>query len=120
MSIGLKEQLQGKVLEVDVTGKLTKEDYARFVPQVEEEIRRAGKVRILFRMHDFHGWEMAAAWEDTKFGFRHYSDIERLAVVGEKRWQKGMATFCKPFTKAKIRYFPIEQEADARAWLEEE
>jgi len=24
---------------------------------------------------------------------------------GEKKWQKGMSQFCRPFTTAKIRYF---------------
>lgn len=56
-------------------------------------------------MHDFHGWELAAAWEDTKFSMRHFHDSERLAMVGEKAWQHWMAVFCKPFTKADVRYF---------------
>ena len=51
-------------------------------------------------MHDFHGWTASAAWEDTKFGVRHFHDIERLAMVGETKWQHGMAIFCKPFTTA--------------------
>ena len=68
-------------------------------------------------MHDFHGWEMAAAWEDTKFGMRHFHDIERLAMVGEKAWQHGMSVFCKPFTKAKIRYFDSSEAAEADRWI---
>jgi hypothetical protein len=31
-----------------------------------------------------------------------------------------MAAFCKPFTKAQIRYFDIRQLEDARQWLESE
>jgi hypothetical protein len=30
-----------------------------------------------------------------------------------------MATFCKPFTKATIRYFHHTDAAEARKWLEE-
>jgi hypothetical protein len=41
-------------------------------------------------------------------------------VVGEKKWEQGMATFCKPFTKAKIRYFDIAQIEDARQWIASE
>ena len=26
-------------------------------------------------------------------------------MVGETKWQHGMATFCKPFTRAKVQYF---------------
>ena len=56
-------------------------------------------------------------WEDTKFALNHLSDIERLAMVGEKKWQEGMATFCKPFTRATIKYFEHADEAAAQGWL---
>jgi len=70
-------------------------------------------------MHDFHGETAPALWEDTKFGVRHFHDIERLAIVGEKKWQKALAVFCKPFTTAIVRYFEAGQLGGARAWLEE-
>jgi hypothetical protein len=40
-------------------------------------------------------------------------------MVGEKKWQQGMATFCKPFTKAALRYFDHADAAEARKWLGE-
>jgi hypothetical protein len=106
-------------LEVRVTGKLTKEVYQELVPIVDNQIEQFGKLRILFTMHDFHGWTAGALWEDTKFDLKHWKDIERLAIVGEKEWEHGMATFCKPFTTAKIKYFDHSQLAEARAWLAE-
>ncbi len=44
------------------------------------------------------------------------SDIERVAVVGDKKWEKEMVVACQPFTKAKIRYFGdrIGQRLDYR------
>lgn len=102
---------------IHVSGRLSKEDYERFVPEVERRIQEHGKVRILFDMQDFHGWDVAALWEDTKFAYRHYGDIERLAVIGEKAWQKGMTTFCKPFTQAEIRYFERGEADQAREWI---
>lgn len=49
---------------------------------------------------------------------KHMSDIERIAMVGEKRWQHGMAIFCKSFIKAEVRYFD-HAAAEARTWLGE-
>jgi len=74
---------------------------------------------VLFDMTGFHGWEVAAMWEDTKFAIKHFADIDRMAVVGEKRWQQGMATFCKPFTKATVRSSITPMPAAARKWLAE-
>ena len=117
MVSGLDLIADGNFLEVHVTGKLTKEAYHEFVPLVETMIVQHGKVRILFLMHDFHGWEMSAMWEDVKFDLKHFKDIERLAVVGESKWEKGMALFCKPFTTAKIQYFDAANIDEARVWL---
>ncbi len=119
MSIQLSEENGGKMLAVHVSGKLEAEDYERFVPEFERLAREHGKLRLLFEMSAFHGWEAGAAWEDLKFGVKHFADIERLAVVGEKKWQQGMATFVKPFTKAAVRYFDHAEAAEARKWLGE-
>lgn len=116
MAIELTEKNRGE-LEVSLTGKLIKQDYDTFVPAVDRAIEQYGKIRMLVVMRDFHGWTAGAAWEDTKFGARHFRDIERLAMVGETKWQHGMVLFCKPFTTAVVRYFGHDQIEVARAWL---
>jgi len=119
MSLQLTEEKDGKVLAVQVSGKLMKTDYERFVPEFERLIAQHGATRLLFDMTDFHGWEASAMWEDAKLGIRHFSNIERLAMVGETRWQHGMAIVCKPFTKATVRYFDQADRASAHAWVAE-
>jgi hypothetical protein len=117
VAIAVNEQDGGSILEVRVTGTLTKEDYQHFVPEVERLIDRHGKLRVLFDMHDFHGWSAGALWEDIKFDMKHFRDIDRLALVGERKWEAGMAGFCRPFTTAAIRYFDRAAAEDARRWL---
>ena len=107
-----------KVLVAHVSGKLVKSDYQHFVPEFERLVRLHGAVRGLFDMSGFHGWEVGALWEDIKFDVKHFADIERLAMVGENKWQHGMATFCKPFTKATIRYFDHADIGAAQEWLQ--
>ena len=119
MSIQLNEENGGKVLAVHVSGKLIKADYEHFVPEFERLVRQHGKLCLLFDMASFHGWEASAAWEDFKFGVEHFADIEKIAMVGEKSWQHGMANFCKPFTTATVRYFDHADAAEARKWLGE-
>ena len=119
MPIQLNEENDGKILVVHVSGKLAKTDYEHFVPEFERLVRQNGELRVLFDMTGLHGWEAGAAWEDFKFGVAHFADIERLAMVGEKKWQHGMATFYKPFTKATVRYFDHTDMAGARKWLDE-
>jgi len=115
--IELHEDEAAGLVAVRASGKLTKADYEQFVPEAERLIAEHGKIRVLFEMHDFHGWRAGAAWEDTKFGLKHFSDIERLAMVGERKWEKGMDIFCKPFTGAKVRYFDRGEIEQARQWI---
>lgn len=119
MPIRLNEDPSGPILVVQVSGRLMKEDYAEFVPAFEEQVRQHGKLHILFDMSDFHGWEAGAAWEELKFGFDHFSDIKRLAMVGETRWQEVMAFFAQLFTSAEVHYFELTQLPAARQWLNE-
>jgi hypothetical protein len=120
MAVTVTMENTGKYLVIDASEKLRREDYERLVPEVEHMMKDRGNVRMLFHMHNFHGWSAGAFWADAKFGVHHYRDIERIAVVGEKRWQRAMTTICRPFTQAKIRYFAGDQEELARQWLEEE
>jgi hypothetical protein len=109
----------GNQLEIHVSGKLTKEMYEEFVPLVEEAIREHGKLHMLFVMNNFSGWTAGALWDDLKFDLAHFRDVARLAIVGDRKWQRGMAVFCRPFTTAKIKYFHHADLEAARAWLEE-
>jgi ABC-type sulfate transport system substrate-binding protein len=119
MPIALSEQENGKVLTVDLVGTLAKEDYR---PLAEEFLRLAtkyGKIRVFLDMTRFHGWDMAALWQEIKFDVQHLNKMERLAVVGEKRWQQAIAAASKPFTSAEVRYFNAADGAQARQWLAE-
>jgi hypothetical protein len=116
------EQLTGladNVLGFKMSGKLHDQDYKTFVPLVDDAIARDGKVRMLAQFHDFHGWDAHALWDDVKFSTTHCTKIERIAIVGEKKWEEGMAKVCKPFTMAKIKYFDASQADEARQWLAE-
>jgi hypothetical protein len=103
-----------------LSGKLHDEDYKKFVPLVDAEIAKEGKVNVLAQFHDFHGWDAKALWDDIKFSTTHCTKIKRIALVGENSWQKWMATVCKPFTMAKIRYFDAAAIEAAKTWLGEE
>ena len=113
----LHEEADGKILVLHLSGKLTKEDFQQFLPKAERLIEAHGKIRVLCQMQDFQGWEFGAMWEDVKFELKHFADIERLALVGHHKWHAGMATFCRSFIKAKVRYFDGLDFRLAEEWI---
>lgn len=119
MTVALKEEDNGKLLIVTLSGKLIAEDYEHLGPEFERLVKEHGKLNVVVFMHGFHGWTLGALWDDIKFEFKHFAHIKRLAMVGERKWEAGMAVFCKPFTTAKIRYFDVAAADEALAWARE-
>ena len=117
MPIKINEVSGESFLVVHVWGELVKADYEHFLPKFAQLSRRPGKLRLLFDMIGFRGWEAGALWDEIKFDVKHANDFERVATVGDSTWEHAMATLIKPFTKAKTRYFDATQYAEARAWL---
>ncbi len=110
----------GNTIAVRASGKLTHEDYQNFLPQLEQQIKEFGKVSMLFEFDNFTGWELEAAKDDFKYGMKHLTDFERIAMVGDKGWEHWMALMAKPFLlSGKVRYFNRENLQDAWDWLRE-
>ena len=107
----------GAVLGFKLSGKLHDENYLQFVPLVESAIAARGKVRLLAQFEDFHGWDAHALWDDTVFSTKHCADVEKVAIVGDRAWEKWMAKVCQPFTRATVQYFDVHDIDRAWAWL---
>ena len=113
------DRSSGTVLGFRISGQLHDADYEHFVPVLDAAIREHGQVRLLAWLDDFQGWDAAALWDDVKFAAGHYSAVEKVALVGDKKWEEWMATVCKPFTAAAVKYFDQSQVDEAWAWAGE-
>ena len=108
-----------KIIGFKMSGKLHDEDYKTFVPEIEARMAGQTPVRLFAQLEDFHGWDMHSAWDDFKFGMKHYSDFERIAMVGDRKWEEWIVKIWKPFSKAKVKYFDASEVDDAWTWLKE-
>lgn len=115
--IKLEEQEDLKIVNLKFSDTLDKEDYELFVPQLENLMKHEDKVRILVELNEFKGLTPGALWEETKFTFKHFNDIDRIAVLGESRKEKIITEFTKPFTGAEVRFFHTAEIDEAKKWL---
>lgn len=111
------QQDEAGILEMKASGKLSKADYDRLMPEFERLAKAQGPLRLLVELDDFHGWEFSGLWEELKFDLTHQKDLGRAAIVGDKAWQDWGTRLSKPFFKAEIRYFDRRDTAAARTWL---
>lgn len=117
MPINIEFDEGSNALKVIAHGKLSREDYDEWAPKFTDMLAHHGKLNVLMEMRDFEGWDAGGLWEDIKFDVKHYDDVNRIALVGDKTWQKFMAPVCKPFTSAEVRHFPTSQLGEAEEWI---
>jgi hypothetical protein len=120
MMIEVLPKSQGKTLGVRFTGKATDEDYEKvFMPALENLIKEHGKIRCVYFMDEgFQGWELGAMWDDAKFGIKHKSDFEKVAVVGGPKWAEWCTKIASHFVSGETKTYPADQLDDAWSWVE--
>jgi len=111
---------EGNLVTVRVSQKLTEGDYETLIPAWQCLLEGKGSFRMLFVMEDFHGWEPGAAWDDFRFDIRHAREVERVALVDEKRWQKWLAKIGGVFMAERGRCFDLADLAEAERWVRAE
>lgn len=108
-----------QVVGLKLSGKLHDEDYRQFVPGWEIISTAEGKLRLLIQFEEFHGWDLQSAWDDLNFGLKRDLGFERIAVVGDRKWEKLVASFARPFIQAEVRYFDKSEVDAAWKWIRE-
>jgi len=101
----------GYVLCFRAEGKITEEDYTEhLIPDFHAALLTSpnDKVRLLIDIRgvELKNYNIGALWEDTKFGISETSKMERLAIIGEKRWEEVFVSLSKPFfPNCQIEFF---------------
>ncbi len=98
------------------------EDCENFSIEMLRLVRQHGKIRVLLQLNGFLGWDLSGYKENPGIDLKPLNHIEKVAMVGETTWQRGVRVLCKPLTSATVRYFDSdagEKSADARRWLNE-
>jgi len=112
----LKES-SGKAIGFRFRGELIDKEYKGFVAEVEAIIADQGKIRLLMVVDYPQEFDLKAAWDDLAFWIKHIKDIDRLAIVGQKEWEKWLELLEKPFIHTKVKYYKKSNIKDAWNWI---
>jgi hypothetical protein len=114
------EQDPDQLLVLRVSGELKKSELDAVQSDFVQKIAGPGTVKFLVLLENFTGWERNEAWGDTDFFFSHRNDFEKIAVVGDPRWEAQILAFAGAgLRKGPVKFFPEPAESEARAWLAE-
>lgn len=100
-------------------GKLTHDDYQKFLPTLEKLIEQEGQLSLLLELENFHGWELEAVRDDYQFARHHLDAFRRIAIVGDRGWEKWLTLLARPFIDTEVRFFTPDQLSEAWDWVRE-
>ncbi len=101
------------------SGLLKRSEFGATQNAAARAIDAGARPRVLAILEAFEGWEKGADWNDLEFMFTHGGEIAKIAIVGEPRWEMEALAFAGAgFRSAPVKFFPPDQLAAARAWLD--
>jgi hypothetical protein len=108
-------------IEFRFSGDVKQSDYeTTLIPAVETALETQDTIRILVIFDEsFSGFDLGAAWSDTKMGLSHWRGFDRVAVATDLGWLKIAMQGFAPLAPCPVRSFPLDQADDARRWLRE-
>lgn len=106
-----------KVLPVTASGKVTKEDYEKAIPELEKLLEEHGGLRFFVKLENVTGFELGALWEDLKFDRKHKNEFGKTAVVGDKTWEEWLTRVSGLFFSPEVKFFYADKEGEARDWV---
>jgi hypothetical protein len=115
--IEILEQTTETCLAIHFSGKVTGDEYQKFLDALEEKLQGTEKVDLVMELSgfDFHG-DFEAVKKDFKFGFGGYKKLHRAAFVGDQKWIEWFTRLVGPFTRTEEKHFPEGRLDEAVIW----
>lgn len=117
--IDLISDLPDNVVAIAASGQVSGADYEDvIIPLVENKISQYGTIRLLYHLGpQFKKFTTTALWDDTKVGFQHLKDFDRVAVVTDVAWIRTMIRVAGRTEAVEIRGFANEELDEAKSWI---
>ncbi len=112
--------LPDDILGIVVSGKVTKEDYDRINPVLEQHEQKYNEIKLFVDYQEFKWPTVNAMWEDLKVGFNYWGAIKAVAIVSKKEWLEDSADVMGTIMPGiKGEGFEPNERDKAISWLQE-
>jgi hypothetical protein len=109
---------EGDVLTARLIGKLDPDAYAGVNEEIDNLMSHAEHVRLVLDLRKFDGWSgLTALGDHLSLVREHYRIPERIAIVGDKAWQKMAGKIMSRFVNAQTKFFDSGDYDGAVAWV---
>jgi len=110
-------QQDAAIIEMEMAGEVTKQDYDAVVPQLNDAVDQHGAIRCLVHVHDLEGVEPSAVFKDLQWDWDNRQNVEKAAIVGEQSWLALAGQAADVIYSGDVKTFETSEMDAARAWL---
>ena len=113
-------QNDGNLVAIQFSGKLTHEEFETLEPMLDDQIDKdGGEICLLLDLREFDGYEdLHAMWEHFSVVRKHHGEVKRIALLGNKEWERRFAELAVRFVYADVGYFEDDDLAGAIEFLQ--
>jgi hypothetical protein len=108
------------IVAVRCSDRLTLEDFQCARTVVEDAIKLNEKICLIIEVTDIAFPTLKFFAKDFKFIFKHYKSIEKVAIIGNKAWQKCWFMLMRMTFDLNGRFFKSMQHEQAWEWIKED
>ncbi len=113
------DDTENGIVRVACVGEIQPTDYEVSGPTFEKIIKTRQPLRLLLDWTRFSGWSEESESRAFWFRIRHRGNMERVAIVGERKWRSAAAEL-DSIVDAEVRMYDTRSEDEAVRWLRDE
>ena len=113
------DDTENGIVRVAYVGEIQPTDYDVSGPTFEKIVKARQPLRLLLDWTRFSGWSEESESRAFWFRIRHRGDMERIAIIGERKWRSA-ATELDTIIDAEVRFYDTRRENEAVRWLRDE
>lgn len=116
--VTILENQEDKILAFRVNGKISKEEIDELGVMLEDKLKFHKKINIYAEIKNLEGYSsIDALFTDLKLTLKHFTDVEKVAIVTEDKWIENLAHVTDNIIGSDVRHFHMSQEPEAIEWV---
>ena len=111
-------QSSGNLVAYKVSGKVELDSLKRFYEELQEDIQKYGKLKLLLSLEEISIPEPTLILNDLPYNY--LNDFSAIAVIGNEEWYEVTTRISNQSNLTiKVRHFKSGQEKEALDWLKD-
>jgi len=113
-------ELGDATIRVNLLGEVDASAYENASANLDAKIAESESFKLLLDVTEFTGWQGVSAMGAHLSLVRQHAPIaEKVAIIGNKSWQRFSEKIGSAFLSAEVKYFDEAEEDAAKVWLSE-